>query len=345
MKRVIISKIGGPEVLQVIEAAVPQPRNGEALIRVQSSGVAFAEVLMREGLYPNMPKPPFTPGYDVVGVVEQVGTDVTTVRPGQTVAALLTHLGGYAEYVSVPEHDLVAVPAGIEPAEAVSLVLNYLTAYQLLHRTAHVTSGDRILVHGAAGGVGTALLQLGRLAGLEMYGTASKGKHALVRKLGATPIDYRSSDFVAEIRRLSKGEGIDMVFDAVGGRQWQRSFQTLREGGKLVAYGFSTATSGGRRSLAKAGLNMLRMPRFDPLSLLNHNRAVMGYNVNKLKARYPDWYREDLSTLLKLLADGKIKPVIGAQVPLAEVAHAHQLLNDAAISGKIVLMTASSAGR
>jgi NADPH2:quinone reductase len=207
----------------------------------------------------------------------------------------------------------------------------------MLHRIAYIESGERILVHGAAGGVGTALLQLGKLTGLEMYGTASKGKHALVSDLGATPIDYRSVDFVAEIRRLT-GDGIDAVFDAVGGEHWRRSLSTLRTGGRMVAYGFSAATTGGRRNLLQAASNLLRMPRVDPLFLLNDSKAIMGYNVNIMKKRHPNWYRQDLSTLLDLAAEGKIRPIVAAQVPLAEVSRAHELINNAAVSGKIVLV-------
>jgi NADPH:quinone reductase-like Zn-dependent oxidoreductase len=325
MKRVVIARRGGPEVLQVIEEAVPQPHSGEALVRVKAAGVAFAEVLMREGRYTGAPNPPFTPGYDIAGVVEQVGTDVTSIKPGQKIAAL-TYLGGYAEYVCLPERDLVPVPEGVGEPEAVSLVLNYLTAYQMLHRIAYIESGERILVHGAAGGVGTALLQLGKLTGLQMYGTASKGKHALVSDLGATPIDYRNTDFVAEIRRLT-GDGVDAVFDAVGGEHWRRSLPTLRTGGRLVAYGFSAATVGGKHSLLQAGLNLLRMPRVDPLFLLNNSEAVMGYNVNIMKKRHPNGYRQDLSSLLELLAGGKINPIVAAQVPLVEVVRAHEQLN------------------
>ena len=324
-------------MLQVIEEAVPQPKSGEVLVRVKAAGVAFAEVLMREGLYTGAPKMPFTPGYDIAGVVEQVGEGVTSVQVGQRVVAL-TYLGGYSEFVCLPERDLVSIPDGVNDTDAVSLVLNYLTAYQMLHRIAYIDESERILVHGAAGGVGTALLQLGKLAGLEMYGTASKKKHSLVSDLGATPIDYRDIDFVAEIRRLT-GDGVDAVFDAIGGVHWRRSLQTLRSGGRMIAYGFSTATSGGRRDLVQTVSNLLRMPRVDPLFLLNNSKAVMGYNVNIIKKRHPNWYRQDLSALLNLLAEGKINPIVAAQVPLAEVARAHELLNSAAVSGKIVLMT------
>jgi NADPH2:quinone reductase len=171
-------------------------------------------LLMREGIHPEKTPLPFTPGWDIVGVVEKIGEDTPAAILGQTVAALPIH-GGYANYICLPPDELTPVPNGLDPAEVVSLVLNYITAYQMMHRTTHAAPGQRVLIHGAAGGVGTALLQLGRLVGLEMYGTASPGDHQVVSDLGGTPIDYRNTDFVEEIQRLT-GEGVDVVFDGVG---------------------------------------------------------------------------------------------------------------------------------
>ena len=172
-RRIIISRKGGPEVLKLIEEEAPSPAGGEVRVRVQAAGVAFADIMMREGLYPGAPPVPFTPGYDIVGLVDEPGAGVKSLSPGKRVAAL-TKVGGYADYLCLPEKDLVEMPIGLDPAEAVCLVLNYMTAWQMLHRVAHVREGEKILIHGAAGGVGTALLQLGVLSGLELYGTASK---------------------------------------------------------------------------------------------------------------------------------------------------------------------------
>jgi NADPH2:quinone reductase len=288
---------------------------------------------MREGLYPEMPTFPFTPGYDFAGIVDK-GT--AQFPAGQLVVAM-TKIGGYAEYICVPEEYVVAVPAGVNPEQAVSVVLNYLTAFQMLHRVARVAQGDRVLIHGAAGGVGIPLLELGKLAGLEMYGTASRSKHALVEQLGCTPIDYHSEDFVKRIHDLT-GDGVDVVFDAIGGKQWERSYQTLRGGGKLVGYSFHVVVSTGRVNMLKAAVNWLQMPRYSLLNMMPTNKAVMGYNVNTLRRQRPDWYRADLTTLLELLAARKINPVVGKRLPLAEASHAQELVGQNAVQGKLVLI-------
>lgn len=332
-KRVIIDRRGGPDVLRLHEERIPEAKPGEARVKVLAAGVAFADVLMREGLYPGV-SVPFTPGYDVAGIVD---ADAGAWKAGQGVVAL-TKVGGYAEYVCVPASSLIAVPPGLDPAATVSLVLNYLTAYQMIHRMARLVAGERILVHGAGGGVGTALLELGTLAKLEMYGTASRGKHALVESLGGTPIDYKATDFVARIRELT-GDGVDAVFDAVGGKQWRRSFAALRAGGRLVGYGFSAATTAGRRDLPKAALAFVQTPRYTPLALMDVNKLVAGYNVDRLRTQRPEWYREDLAALVALLAAGALKPVVHARLPLAEARRAHEMIGGAEASGKIVLVT------
>jgi NADPH:quinone reductase-like Zn-dependent oxidoreductase len=247
--KVVISRFGGPEVLEVVTEDLREPRPGEVRVKVLAAGVSWVEYMLRHGGYPGQAKPPLTPGYDVVGVVDRNGEGAVRFEPGQSVAAL-TITGGYAEYVFVPESQLVPVPLGLDAAVAVCLVLNYVTAYQMLHREAHVAKGGRMLVHSAAGGVGTALLELGRLAGLEMFGTASAPKHELVARFGARPIDYRSEDFVARLHELAPG-GVDLVLDSIGGSHWLRSHRCLRRGGKLIAYGSQAAMAGGRTSLAR----------------------------------------------------------------------------------------------
>ena len=188
--RIIVRRLGGPEVLETVEVEAPEPGRGEVRVRVLAAGVSFADLLMREGIHPEKTLLPFTPGWDIVGVVEKTGDEASQAMVGQMVAALPIH-GGYAQHICLPQSELTPVPDGLDPAEAVSLVLNYVTAYQMMHRVAHASRGQRVLIHGAAGGVGTALLQLGRLVGLEMYGTASLATHQIVSDLGATPIDYQ----------------------------------------------------------------------------------------------------------------------------------------------------------
>src|SRR5512138_2314245 len=182
--RVVVTHYGGPDALQVLEEERPEPKQGEVRVRVQAAGVSLPDIMAREGIHPETPRVPFTPGWDLVGEVDQLGDGVSGIEQGQIVAAMPIH-GAYAEYVCLPQRELVPVPPGVDPAEAVSLVLNYVTAYQMLHRSARVEPGQRVLVHGASGGVGTALLQLGRLVGLEMYGTCSPRSAAAVSDLGA----------------------------------------------------------------------------------------------------------------------------------------------------------------
>ena len=335
-KRVIISKRGGPEVLKLIEDEIKEPKSGEVRIKVKAAGVAFADIFMREGLYPGVPPPPVTPGYDVAGIVDEVGGEVKGLEVGQAVVAL-TQYGGYAEMINFPANWVVAQPPELNHAEAVSLVLNYLTAYQMLHRIARIREGERILIHGAAGGVGTALLQLGVLMNLEMYGTASKNKHPVITEHGGIPIDYRSEDFIRKIQKET-ANGVDAVFDPIGGKNGVRSFQSLRAGGRIVAYGFSAAMTKGRRNLLNAATAFVRSPRHHWLKIFKSNRGILGYSVWNLNQDRPEWYQEDLQKVLQLLQQKKIKPVIGEKLPLSEASKAHELMNNAKVIGKIVLM-------
>jgi NADPH:quinone reductase-like Zn-dependent oxidoreductase len=336
--RIIVRRLGGPEVLETLVEPAPEPGRGEVRVRVLAAGVSFAELLMREGVHPEKTTLPFTPGWDIVGITDKAGDQVSTMV-GQMVAALPIH-GGYSQYICLPENELTPVPAGVDPAEAVSLVLNYVTAYQMLHRLAHASQGQRILVHGAAGGVGTALLQLGQLVGLEMYGTASLATHQIVANLGATPIDFRKIDFVEEIHRLT-GDGVDTVFDGVGETNVWRSFRALRPGGRVIAYGFTSFLQKGK---LKGGLRyrlrgILRPAWYALGALLSPGRRrIVPYSIQYLKRWRPAWFREDLSALLELLRDGKIKPLIAARMPLTEARRAHELLGEGAIRGKLVLV-------
>src|SRR5512134_3165789 len=240
--RIIVTHYGGPDALRVIEEECPEPKDGEARVRVLAAGVSLPDLMMREGIHPETPPLPFTPGWDLVGVVDRLGDGVSGLEPGQLVAALPI-TGAYAEFVCLPQRELVPVPSGLDASEAVSLVLNYVTAYQMLHRSAHVGPGQRVLIHAAAGGVGSALLQLGRLARLEMYGTCSSRGASAVSDLGGIPIDYRQLDFVKEIHRLT-GEGVDVVFDGIGGTHIWRSRKALRPGGRVVGYGLIASIRG-----------------------------------------------------------------------------------------------------
>lgn len=334
--RVVVTKHGGPDVLQVVEEDLPEPGAGEVRVKVLAAGVSGYDLMFRRsGRLPGTPRVPFTLGADVVGVVDKLGKEVSTVEPGQTVAGATFCLGvsgGYAEFICLPASELVPVPSGADPAEAVCVVVNYLTAHMAMHRTAGVQRGERILVHGAAGGVGSALLQLGKLAGLEMYGTASKHNHELVSALGATPIDYRTEDFVERIRSLT-GDGVDAVFDPVGGaRQVWRSYRTLRKGGRLAWFGMAATKKGGLRVIPLT-LLMVFLLKLIP----DGKQAPLFPDLGKDNA----WYRETLTSLLDSLAEGRIKPVVAERIPLAEAARAHELLERGGHAGKVVLVTSA----
>ncbi len=340
--RVIVTRYGGPDTLQLIEEECPEPGHGEVRVRVLAAGVSLPDILAREGVHPETPRPPFTPGWDLVGVVDQLGNSVAGVQPGETVAAMPIS-GAYAEYVCLPERELVPVPPGLDAAEAVSLVLNYITAYQMMHHAARVKSQQRALIHGAAGGVGSALLQLGRLAGLEMYGTCSARGAAAVSELGATPIDYRQADFVAEVHRLT-GDGVDAVFDPIGGAHLWQSRKALRRGGRVVGYGLSTSLRGEGLTSRRPG----RRQRFRGTAvfasyiaagwLLPGRKRVIPYSIQTLKRLKPALFRQDLARLFELLQQQQIKPVVAQRFPLAEARQAQERLAQGGVIGKIVLV-------
>jgi NADPH:quinone reductase-like Zn-dependent oxidoreductase len=332
-RRIVITGKGGPETLALVEGPLPEPRGGQVRVAVAAAGVAFGDVVRRRGLL--APRRPFTPGYDVAGSVEAVGEGVDGALVGRRVAALMPKpgLGGYAEHVCIPADRLVAIPDGIDAAEAVCLGLNYITAYQLLHRIVPLREGQRVLVHGAAGGVGTALVDLGRLLKLEMYGTASAAKHELVRARGATPIDYRHEDFVARIGELT-GDGVDAVFDAIGGAHLERSYRALRRGGTLVSFGLSGDLARGWRAVL-GGLGTVAA-----LKLHLDGRHVRLYAITATPGTGWRRCRDDWAELLELRRRGLVAPLVGARIPLAEARRAHELLDAAAVSGKIVLTVA-----
>jgi NADPH:quinone reductase-like Zn-dependent oxidoreductase len=340
--RIIVTHYGGPDVLRVVEEECPEPKDGEVRVRVMAAGVSLPDLMMREGVHPETPRLPFTPGWDLIGVVDQLGAGISGIEPGQIVAALPVS-GAYAEFVCLPQRELVPVPPGLDAAEAVSLVLNYVTAYQMLHRSAKVRSGQRVLIHGAAGGVGSALLQLGRLAVLKMYGTCSSRGASAVSDLGGIPIDYQHQDFVKEIHCLT-GEGVDVVFESIGGTHIWRSRKALRSGGTVVAYGLTSSLRGGRLASGRSG----GRHRFRAIAifglyiaggwLLPGRKRVVPYSIQWLKRLRPAWFRQDLIALFDLLRQQKIKPLIAHRFPLAEARQAHELLGTGGVTGKIVLV-------
>jgi len=354
MKRVIVDRYGGPEVLRVVDSHAPRPGSGEVCVRVLAAGVSFTDSQLRAGTYLGVPKPPFTPGYEVVGVVEEVGPGCTRLRVGDRVASL-TVWGAYAERVCVREAEAVEVPHDVDPAQVTSLVLTYMTAYQLLHRMAKVQSAESVLVHGAAGRVGTAVLELGALDGLHLYGTASARDCDAVERYGAVAIDYRHDDFLSRVRELT-GDGVDVALDGIGGALSLRSFRALKSNGRLIVFGHYSTLADGRKSW-RGWAGWYGATATVALWGAVSRRKVMAYRIQRLHKghqwvpmsfgraplvgggpRNAEWFREDFVALLALLRDEKIHPVVAERMPLSDARRAHELLGSAAAKGKLVLV-------
>lgn len=333
-RRIIVNR---DRRLALIEDDLPTPRPGEVRIKMLAAGVSFPDVMMRQGIHPEARKPPFTPGWDIVGVVDELGEGVEAVQLGTTVAAMPI-VGCYAEYLCIPATELVRVPSQLDPAEAVCLILNYVTAYQMLHRSAQAKPGETALIHGAAGGVGTALLQLAKLHGVKTFGTASTRKLNIVESLGGQAIDYKKCDFLKYIRSSADG-AVDIVFDAIGGWNLVRSFRALKKGGRLIAYGFSSILVGGKRDLKSTIATASGCAAAYLLKLLAWNKKVLIYSIQKLKRQEPDWFRQDLTTLFGLLERGELKPLIDRRLPLEQAALAQELVSKGETVGKIVLVS------
>ncbi|HYK74456.1 MAG TPA: zinc-binding dehydrogenase, partial [Pseudoneobacillus sp.] len=306
----------------------------EIRVRVIATGVAFADMMMRKGKYPGAPNFPFVPGHEVVGIVECMGREVTNFKEGQLVGSFCKY-GGYSRFVHVLEKDLVLIPDGVDPYEATAIILNYLTAYQLLFRTAQVQNGNTILVHGLAGGVGTALLQLSKDLDINLYGTASsKDKQKLISE-GAFFIDYRTEDFVERMNSLEP-KGVNVVFDGVGGFNWKKSYQTLKQDGLFVGYGFTYAAEESIKSNEQKFMEeeWTRIMQTDKTSSGHDGRF---YSISKVSKNEPSTILEDLDQLFKLLKENKIKPKIAHKIPIENAATAHQLF-EKGVDGKILLI-------
>ena len=339
MKAIQVTKHGEPGVMTLVEQPDPAPGPGQAVVRVTAAGINFADILMRLGFYPGGPKPPYVPGFEVAGTVEAAATDVTGLQSGDRVVGFTFPGGGYAEKVAMAAERLLPVPPPMTLEEAAALPVNYLTAYQALHYMAHLRTGERVLVHAAAGGVGLAAIQLGRLSNAEIFGTASASKHDFLRQQGLHhPIDYHTGDFEEEVRRLTDGEGVDIVLDAVGGHSYRKSYRLLRHGGRLVCYGMSAAVTGKGRSL-KALLAWWNTPSFNPLAdMIRKNRSVMGVHLGELGRANQELVRSWMEELFRLYAAGQIKPHIGKTFPLGEAARAHHYIHERRNLGKVLLL-------
>ncbi len=318
----------------MVERELPALQPGQVAVRVLYCGVGYTDAIMRSGYYPHAPKKmmPFVPGYEIAGVVESVGAGVTSVRPGNRVCAL-TVTRGYAEYAVLDAEELVLLPAGVSEQAAAALVLNYVTAYQMLHREAKVQKEQVALATGASGGVGTALLQLGRLAGLVFYGLTSGRKARLVEENGGIPIDYEKEDF-RQVLRQAHPRGVAAAFDALGGTYLWRCAQVLEPQGRLIAYGMTTAVQGGQ---ARVGALLRSLAGLPLLRLFHGRERVRFYGITDLYRQDREPFLTDLQILFRLLAEGHIQPRIGQIFPLAEARQANELLESGRAEGKILL--------
>ncbi len=324
-----LTRFGGPDALAVVEAPLPAAGPGEVRVRVLASSLHYTDVLIRRRLYPQTVRlrPPFVMGYDVVGEIDQLGAGVADLQIGDRIADM-TVVGSNAAYRTLRADRVVRVPAGVDAAAAATLILSWTTAYQALHRSARVRPGQRVLVQGAAGAVGQALLVLGRLAGLELWGTARGAHAALIRALGATPIDYEHEDFT----RILPG-GFDVVFDGIAEAGYRRALAALKPGGVLCAYGYSAGVQAERGlPTMLAWIARLYLRRWLP-----GGKRAGFYSINLMRACHPAWFREDLERLLVLLADGAIRPQVAERICFDAVADAHRRIEAGGVAGKLVL--------
>jgi NADPH:quinone reductase len=327
--RVRLNAFGGPEELELETVPdLPEPGQGEVRVRVLVTSAAFTDVMICKGMYPDVKdRPPFTPGYDMVGLVDASGPGATRFRPGDRVADLTT-IGAYAEYICLPEDRLTPVPEGVSDVDALGMILSALTPFQMLHRVAKMQAGKSLLIHGAGGAVGTAMLQLAKDAGITAFGTDIAAKHDLIRSLGATPID---ADAPEEALRTAVGEGVDCAFDPLGGESLSRSLHALKPGGMLVAFGFQNEVLGRGGSIP---MDFVKLKLWD---WLPNGHATAFYSIGAMRRKHPDWFREDLATLFEMLAEGRIAPVVAEVLPLSEVRQAHARVEAGDVAGKLVL--------
>ena len=341
MRAMVVRRYGPPEVFEARQMPDPQPKAGEVLIRVKAVGVNFADLLQRMGIYPGTPKPPFVPGLEISGVVEKTADggkpgEGEPLKAGDAVAAL-TSFSAYAEWASVPARQVYRLPPGMPFDDAAAIPVNYLTAYHSMFAMGNLQPGDRILIHGAAGGVGIAAVQLARARGLAIFGTAGGAKQEYLRKIGVEhPIDYEKNDFVKVVQKYAP-DGIEMVMDPIGGKSFSRSAECLGATGRLVVYGLSAAAgTDGKRNLLRGAIALAQTPRFHPLKLMKQNISVIGVNLGRMQTRGA-LLRSEIGEIFRMYTEGKIKPLIGKTFPLADAAAAHRYIHDRKNIGKVIL--------
>ncbi len=339
MRQIWITKAGPPEVLQVREAPDPEPKAGEIRIRVEASGINFADILGRLGLYPDLPRMPVVPGYEVSGRVDAIGAGVAESWTGRDVFAL-TRFGGYADTICVPTQQEFERPAGMSAAEAAAIPVNYFTAWQLIVVMGALKRGETVLVHSVGGGVGIAATQIAKHLGARVIGTASVSKHEEMRALGVDHlIDYRTEDFETRTREITNGRGVELILDAIGGESWKKGFRVLAPTGRLGAFGISAAATGKQRNIVSMLTLLARSPwfAFNPLALMNANKGVFGVNQGHLWGEI-ERIRGWAGQLLDLWTQGVIKPRIAQSFRFDEAAQAHHFIQDRRNIGKVLLV-------
>jgi NADPH:quinone reductase-like Zn-dependent oxidoreductase len=337
MRQAVIPRYGPPDVFAIREASDPSPGVGDLRVRVRAAGVNYADILSRLGLYPDAPKPPVVVGYEVAGFVDAAGADVKGFAAGDRVVAL-TRFGGYSDVVVVPAVHAFRVPADLSDAEAAAIPVNYLTAALALYRMAALSPGETVLIHNAGGGVGIAAAQLARLRRATVIGTASALKHAALRSFGIEHIIDYHGDVEEEVRRVTKGRGVDVILDPIGGRSFMASYRMLAPLGRLIVFGLSSAVAGEQRNLWRAFRAWMATPKFNPMSLINRNRGVFGLHLGHL------WEEQRqlaplMTMILSEIAAERLKPVVARTFPLERVADAHRFIQQRMNIGKVVLTT------
>lgn len=338
MRQAVITGAGGPERMVLREAPDPTPRGSEVRIRVQASGVNFADILARKGLYPDVSRFPAVVGYEVSGVVDAVGPEADPEWEGREVVAL-THFGGYADTVCVPQTQVFGKPARLSHAEAAAVPVNYLAAWQLMVVMGALSADETVLIHNAGGGVGLAAVDIGRHLGARMIGTASARKHAFLTDRGlAAAIDYTTQDWVKEVRRLTDGRGVELVLDPFGGRHWKQSYSVLRSTGRLGMFSVSGSVTSKLPGKLKLLALVAQQPLFNPIPLMNRNLGVFGVNLGHLFGE-TDKVRGWADVLLKGVDEGWVRPHVDRTFPLASVGEAHAYLEARRNTGKVVLVS------
>jgi NADPH:quinone reductase-like Zn-dependent oxidoreductase len=337
MKSIWVTAHGGPEVLELREGPDPEPGEREVRVRVAAAGVNFAEIMARKGLYPDAPHPPCVLGYEGAGTIDAIGSQVHGLSLGDRVV-YVSHFAGQADLVCVPAECIYKMPASMSFEEAAALPVNYLTAYHMLFRVTRIAPGDHVLIHMAAGGVGTALLQLCKtVPNVTTYGTCSAGKHAYARAQGLThAIDYQTQDYVQEVMKHTGGRGVDFVYDALGGRDWSKDYSVLKHGGTLVAFGIANASNGERRGILRLLKVLASSPILTPIKLMNDNKGYAGVNMGRLFGETAV-LREAMNALFAMYEAGKIKPQIEHTFPFSQVKEAFASLEQRRNSGKVLL--------